>query len=55
MCLKDKLLEILYNEEREILTKSGETRTIMYTVIFIESDGEKKCYPLYDITDLKKD
>lgn len=46
----------IYNEEREILTKSGETMTIMYTVTFIEYGAEKKVLSIiYDITDLKKD
>ncbi len=56
---RDAVLKILtkgnpiYNEEREIQTKTGEKRTVLYTVEFIEYGGEKKVFSIiYDITDL---
>lgn len=58
---RDRVLEILtkgdsiYNKEREIQTKTGEKRIVLYTVDFIEYGGEKKVFSIiYDITDLKK-
>ncbi|MGB9938021.1 MAG: PAS domain-containing protein [Methanobacterium sp.] len=46
----------IYNEERKILTKNGEIKTVMYTVEFIEYRGERNVFVIiYDVTDLKKD
>jgi PAS domain S-box-containing protein len=56
---RDEVLKILtkgdsiYNEEREIQTKTGKKRRVLYTVDFIEYGGEKKVFSIiYDITDL---
>lgn len=56
---RDAVLKILskggsiYNEEREIQTKTGEKRKVLYTVDFIEYGGEKKVFSIiYDITDI---
>ncbi len=58
---RDAVLKILtkgdsiYNEEREIRTKSGKTVQVLYTVEFIDYGGEKKVFSIiYDITELKK-
>jgi PAS domain S-box-containing protein len=58
---RDMVLEILnkgdsiYNKERRIQTITGEKRTVLYTVNFIEYGGEKKVFSIiYDINDLKK-
>lgn len=45
----------IYNEEREIQTKTGEKQIVLFTVGFIEYGGEKRVFSIiYDITNLKK-
>lgn len=45
----------IYNEEREIRTKTGKKETVLYTVEFIEYGEEKRVFSIiYDITKIKE-